>query len=163
MCVRCDEKKKTIISQSPAIIKRSHSWDRRRRYLFGREETNKIRNPSISAHEDDVIRRTGAELERSVTHGRHVDSAKSSQHDISKLPLMICDWQTRHTRKLFKGFFLLFYFLFSFFVFFLPLIQSYWLIWLRDTRTDAAVAAVRRVRVSSSVLKGRGRTWMLDV
>lgn len=94
MCVRYDKKKKTpIISEFPAVMKWSHSWGRRRRRrsLFGREETNKIKNPSVSAHEDDVIRRAGAELERSVTHGLRVDSAKSSKHDISKLPLMICD------------------------------------------------------------------------
>lgn len=90
----------------------SISWDCRP-YLFGRKETNKIKNPSVDAHEDDVIPRAGAELERSATHGPRVDSAKSSKHDISKLPLMICDWRRLCTQENFF-FFVLFFFSFVF-------------------------------------------------
>lgn len=120
MCVRYDSKKtKHSFQNSPQLRSGRISRDSRRPYLFGREETNKIKNPSISAHEDDVIPRAGAELERSVAHGLRVDSAKSSKHDISKLPLMICDWRRLCTQENFSRFsFVFFFVLFSLLFFF---------------------------------------------
>lgn len=137
-------------------------WDRRRPYLFGREETNKIKNPSISADEDDVIPRAGMELERSVTHGLHVDSAKSSKHDIWKLPLMMCDWRRLCTQENFSRFFFLFSFLFCFFCF--SSSDSLRLTHLaaqHKDRCSCCGAAVGQGFLSG--LKGRGPTWMSDV
>lgn len=53
-------------------------------YLFDREKTSKIKNPSINGHKDDVIPGAEAELKVERHGGTRVYSAKSGKHDISE-------------------------------------------------------------------------------